>query len=98
MTDRYIPQITPPVINLNGTSKQELLGQTIAIIEALRATQRLQLAACPHGRDFQTLSPLTGERLQEKQARDQHRARVLTTERLLMDYEALALAISNQGK
>ena len=48
------PSVIAPVVNLNGTSVNELLEQIQTAAFAVQtAYQALQLAA-PHGRDYQT--------------------------------------------
>lgn len=96
MTARYIPQITPPVVNLNGATKESLINQHLTVLHHLRIAAKAMHEAFPHGRDFQTLSPIDGQRTAFKMATDQARARIVTIEKLIMDYEALALAISEQ--
>jgi len=50
-------EIIAPAVNINGTSRKELLRQCIearaAVIAAFKALQGFS----PHGRDYQTLSP-----------------------------------------
>lgn len=88
---KYAPDITAPVMNLNGSSATALLAQHLAALEALRTAAKAMHETFPHGRDFQTAPPNT-----YKRAAGQARERCLTIERLIMDYEALAEAISNQ--
>ena len=96
MTARYIPQITPPVVNLNGTSKEALVNQHLTVINYLRVAAKAMHEAFPHGRDFQTISPIDGQRTAFKMATDQARARSVKIEELIIDFETLVLAIDRQ--
>jgi hypothetical protein len=87
----HTPVITPPVVNLNGSSKGALLDQNVDVIVQLRATKKAMQAAFPHGRDFQTS---TSDCL--KAAAFQAKNRMDIIDRLIADYEALAEAIANQ--
>jgi hypothetical protein len=50
--------IQPPVININGTSADELMRVHIEACEALRAAIKALQETTPHGRDFQTVTPV----------------------------------------
>ena len=43
---------TLPQVNLNGTSKAELIAQQDAVVKATEALARALLQARPHGRDY----------------------------------------------
>jgi len=43
-----------PLVNLNGTSKDALLGQYMAVLQALDSLQTALGEAMPNGRDYQT--------------------------------------------
>jgi hypothetical protein len=43
---------TLPQVNLNGTSKAELIAQQDAVAKAIEALARALLQAYPHGRDY----------------------------------------------
>jgi hypothetical protein len=43
---------TLPQVNLNGTSKAELIAQQDAVAKATEALARALLQAYPHGRDY----------------------------------------------
>lgn len=91
MADRYIPQITPPVINLNGASKDSLLNNHLTVLNYLRVAAKAMHDVFPHGRDFQTAPNGTGTR-----ARQEVLLRCIKIEELIVDYEALVLAIADQ--
>jgi len=57
----------PPKVNINGTSKDELVRQFLECHEALEAAYKAMQDCYPHGRDFQTQSPEI-----YRLARDQH--------------------------
>lgn len=44
--------ISIPTVHMNGTGKDELLEQHIAVLEACRALTRALNAANPNGRDY----------------------------------------------
>lgn len=43
-----------PVVNLNGTSRQALVGARVGAIEAIRAAMQALDECSPNGRDYQT--------------------------------------------
>lgn len=94
MTTATIPTETAlqaPRVNLNGTSKAELvtlnMNAALAVSEALQALQY----ATPNGRDYQTLGP-DAFRL----AQAQHRARWCYLRTIMRDLETLAEMIDSQ--
>lgn len=91
MTAQYIPLITPPIVNINGATQASLVAQHMNAVERLRHAQQAVMAAFPHGRDFQTTNEET-----YRKATAEARQRVVALEKLIMDFEALALAISEQ--
>lgn len=44
-------------VNLNGDSKETLVNQARAVIDALREVETLMGVANPHGRNYQTAKP-----------------------------------------
>jgi len=48
-----MPTLVLPQISLNGTSKNNLVDQQLAIVGALRLVQDALSAAAPNGRDYQ---------------------------------------------
>lgn len=44
-----------PIINLNGASRENLIKDHAAVVEAAEALARKLRLAMPHGRDYQTL-------------------------------------------
>lgn len=51
ITDLIVPS---PRINLNGTSREELIEQQKAVMQAADELYRALAKAQPHGRDYQT--------------------------------------------
>lgn len=47
--------VIKPTINLNGTSKRELLDQHVTAVVAMQAAIIAVQAAAPNGRDYQTM-------------------------------------------
>jgi hypothetical protein len=81
-----------PRLNLNGTSKQELLRVHLDAMQAIDAAV-VALAACtPHGRDFQTVANPDVF----KAARQQHTDRILALKVVYEQLEQIALDIDQQ--
>lgn len=53
---RYLVQ---PIVNLNGSTRKQLVEQQLAVIDALNETLSAMAEAMPHGRDYQTQAPGT---------------------------------------
>ena len=53
---RSLPDLVPPKLNLNGTSKEELLFSYTVVLRTLREVDKAMADATPHGRDYQTHS------------------------------------------
>jgi hypothetical protein len=83
-----------PVVNLNGSSKESLLQDYLAIMRALEAANKAMAEATPHGRDFQTVP--NGEWVGQKAREAFHERRALIRA-MYAEFEAVALAISEQG-
>lgn len=45
--------LVKPQISINGTDRNELLGQQLAVLEAFRALEHAMNEAAPNGRDYQ---------------------------------------------
>lgn len=91
MTEKV--QVTLPIVNINGTSKEELLKP---IYNAYRAVQEAYEAVCktaPHGRDYQV--SLEGEYAVAR--RDFHR-RAGELLKIQEELQALYIGIERQGK
>jgi hypothetical protein len=82
-----------PCVHMNGTSKQDLLKQQIAVIDAANALLAALRAATPNGRDFY---PLGDEAL--VRAAGEHRNRLASVAMVHDDAETIALAIQAQGR
>lgn len=79
-----------PIVNLNGTSKAELLRQSVDAIDALEAARFALLAAVPNARDYQTVKGAF------EIAREQHAARLGAVEVVIQHLQAIALGIDRQ--
>lgn len=85
--------IQAPHINLNGSSKNDLLDQyQTAYLAATKAVDMLRLCA-PHGRDFQGLPPEAYET-----ARAQHKARMESLHKVANEVLDIVEQITVQGK
>lgn len=50
-----------PFVNINGTSREELIAQTKRIRDAATELREALIAARPHGRDYQTVTSILFE-------------------------------------
>jgi len=80
--------MTPPTVHLNGTGRQELVGQIADIAEALESAIATMRAGWPHGRDYY---PQGAAALEAAQAVYLARAQVLDAMRDEFMTEALAI-------
>ena len=74
-----------PVINLNGTSSNELIEQNKAVWSALETALQRMREAMPHGRDFQTAG---GMFIAEK-AQEQRRGWMAEVEKIQANYVSI---------
>lgn len=81
--------LVPPTIHMNGTSKDELLNQLVAVVSALDAALAAINAAAPNGRDYYPQGP---EAFREAQAAFEER--VLAVRRVHTDFSNLAWDIA----
>jgi hypothetical protein len=81
-----------PIVNINGTSREELVEQRREVYQALRVVLEKLRAMSPNGRDFQT--DATGA--QFKAARHQHECRVKLIQSLREELGQEAIALQNQ--
>lgn len=78
-----------PVININGTSPSDLLEQHMLVKRHLaHAIEALQ-QACPHGRDYQTISHLDGG-MAFQRAMDEHSNRLLRLRQVMVEIDTIA--------
>ena len=78
-----------PQINLNGTSKNQLLEQQVEVLEHFRRLLGAMVGATPHGRDYQL-------RPEEYQfARDAWLERYTALDAMYREIEAHALLLSD---
>jgi len=82
-----------PSVHLNGTSGPELLKQTMASLKAVRLAQQVLQNNAPHSRDYYVQGPGAWPK-----ARDAHEARMLDLGRMAVEFERMAIAISDQIK
>ena len=85
--------VTAPIVNLNGTSKEELLRLHIDAMHALESAATAMMKVTPHGRDFQTAGSVEVYR----QAKADHLRRVNLLWSIHKELEEIALNISEQG-
>lgn len=86
-----MPNIQAPVININGTSKEVLMDQLVAVFHAGRALEKALAEAAPHGRDYQTAPPGAYQ-----MARKQHEDRMKRVSSVLKEIEDIAIQIQDQ--
>ena len=86
-------EVIVPVVNWNGTSAEGLIEGYMAFMDDLRDAIGSLKAITPHGRDFQTEHPDV-----YREARNQHRSRVLILEAMLQETENMALAVQDQQR
>jgi hypothetical protein len=79
--------LTLPQVNLNGTSREQLVEQQRNVMHALDALQKAMQEAAPHGRDYQ---PRPAE---FKPAREAWLERMQVIGAMREEIEAHALAI-----
>jgi hypothetical protein len=82
-----------PLVNNNGTSRNELVQQRRTVCKYLRASINSLREMAPHGRDYQT-DP-TGT--QFSLACQHHLRRLVALEQLLADVEAEAIKLYEDG-
>ncbi len=84
--------LVQPQVNLNGTSRRELVDQQRAIINAGDVMLRAMANAMPHGRDYQFKPD------EHPGARDAWIERIEALEALMKEIEDHALEIQRGGK
>lgn len=82
------PELTAPTIHLNGTSKEDLLGQFSSSYTAVKDAVRVLCRNAPYGRDYYPQGIGSYE-----SARDQHNDRVARLEAVANEIEQLGLAV-----
>jgi hypothetical protein len=80
-----------PVVNINGTSRQELVDVRVEAIDAIRGAIKAISDCSPNGRDYQTAAK--GE---FEIARKKYVERFLFLNRLINELEEEAIAIQGQ--
>lgn len=85
--------VTLPIVNMNGSTKQELMEQVWAQYTVVMAAYEVVIQFPPHGRDFQ-ISP-AGD---YEKAREEHQERSLRLLKTAQELEALYIGLREQGK
>lgn len=85
--------VTLPIVNMNGSTKQELMEQVWAQYIAVRAAYEAVCQSPPHGRDYQ-ISPIGDY----EKARAEYQERALAILKISQELEALYIGIREQGK
>lgn len=80
-----------PTVHLNGSGADSLLKQFRAVGEAVHSAIEALTAAAPHGRDYYVQG---GDAFAEAQA--EHLERLAALQKILKDYQTLAIDVSNQ--
>jgi len=84
--------LVTPTVNLNGSSKSDLVGQVLNIMRTLEDAQQAICHAMPHGRDFQTMDVETC-----RAAREAFCERAKALQAMWAEFGELAIAINAQG-
>ena len=92
MKEKPMTDVVTPIVHLNGTSKQELIDQRLAVLDALRKAGEALRNAAPNARDYY---PEPG-RLTRAEA--QHRRRLETLKLLVKQVEAEVTLIDREGE
>jgi len=87
-----IDPVTIQTVNLNGSTKVDLVGAHLSTLARLGAAISAMAEIAPHGRDYQTQADNGYAR-----ARQAHLARVTKLRDIYAEIEEIALAIDAQG-
>lgn len=77
-----------PTVHINGTSKSELLGQVLKVLDAIRDLEKALSEMSPHGRDYY---PQGHGAIY--QAQEEHRQRFAKLEAIKKSVEEVGLAL-----
>lgn len=83
--------ITPPNVNINGTSQDDLVKQVSDVANALRSLKEAMLKATPHGRDYYDPE-------MARKARNEHSERLKAILEMESAYTQLAIDIFDQRR
>lgn len=89
---KMLPLIEPRV-NLNGTSRTELVQQYLDVAQALYVVIQKMGTATPHGRDYQTFEDGAIRTVTARAAWSERRGMLETLRR---EIEAMAVSINDQ--
>ena len=81
-----------PIVNMNGTSRADLIGQCLEAVRGLQVAFEAICAAAPHGRDY------PGRNDVWREAMRQHDLRRDTVLRLIEVYTALGSAVAQSTR
>lgn len=88
-TSKGEPSIMLPSVHMNGTSRQDLLNQNRAALEALDAAILAMHAATPNARDYYVQGPSAF-----RTAQAEHRARLTAVKQVREEYLTLAMHLA----
>jgi phosphopantetheinyl transferase (holo-ACP synthase) len=83
-------KLATPLLNLNGSSAENLLEQLSDACSAVGAAREALAKATPHGRDYQL------NQSDYQLARKQHEARQIALQAVAEELEAIAISVYNQ--
>jgi hypothetical protein len=83
-------KLAMPLVNLNGSSPQDLLDQLTEACLAVSAAREAVANAAPHGRDYQL------NQGDYQLAREQHEARLVALKAINDELEAIAENVADQ--
>ena len=79
-----------PEIHPNGSGQNNLLGQMVNVVNALKLAADAILESYPHIRDYYTIDPAI-----HSEAFKQHQDRISRIDSLIEEYESIAVAIAS---
>ena len=85
-------ELTKPIPHLNGSGKKNLLEQyTMAAEAVFKVMEVVNIAACPHGRDYY----VSKDECAFSKARTEHRARMEKLREVFDELQELVLHVSD---
>jgi hypothetical protein len=86
--------LVAPVVNMNGTSREELARQYLGVMRALEAANTALCVAMPNGRDYQTVDR-DGTACRDARQAFYDRCEIIT--RMRGEFEAVAIALMDEA-